>query len=93
MAFRPPNAADLQELGKKLEFNLDAEQAERLLAFMGPFSASCEILDNEPDTIPALKYPERTHFFPEAAENNYGAWKEAAAASDRSTAGDGDVVV
>ncbi|MCZ6796874.1 MAG: amidase [Gammaproteobacteria bacterium] len=74
MAFRPPSAADIQELGKKLEFNLDAEQAERMLAFMGPFSASCEILDNEPDTLPALKYPERTHYFPDAAENNYGAW-------------------
>ncbi|MFT5132953.1 MAG: amidase [Gammaproteobacteria bacterium] len=74
MAFRPPNAADLQELGKKFDFNLDADSAERFAAFMGPFSESCVLLDNEPDCLPPVKYPERSHYFPEAAENQYGAW-------------------
>ncbi|NKB39334.1 MAG: amidase [Gammaproteobacteria bacterium] len=74
MTFRPPSAEDLQELGKKLEFNLDAEQAERFLSFMGPFFGSCELLDNEPAALPEIKYPERTHYFPDAKENSYGAW-------------------
>lgn len=74
MAFRPPKAADVQELAEKLEFDIDAEYAERMLGFMGPFIDSCNLLDNEPDNIPALKYPDRTHYFPEAEENEYGAW-------------------
>ncbi len=74
MAFRPPKVADLQELAEKLEFDIDAEYAERMLGFMGPFFDSCTLLDNEPDNLPPLNYSERTHYFPEAEENEYGAW-------------------
>lgn len=74
MAFRPPSANDLQDLAANLDFELDANYAEDMLGFMGPFFASCEILDKEPDYIPALKYPEREHYFPDAEENRYGAW-------------------
>lgn len=74
MAFRPPNAADLQELARKLDFNLDNELAEEMIPYLGAFSASCDILDNEPDFLPPLKYPQREHYFPDAAENPHGAW-------------------
>ena len=74
MAFRPPTAAALQELGKQLDFHLNDEYAELLASHMGPFAESCALLDNEPDEIPTIKYADRSHYFPDAAENEYGAW-------------------
>ena len=74
MTFRPPTVADLQALGQELDFEVDAEYAEQMLPFMAAFSSSCEILDNEADNIPEVKYPQRSHYFPEKEENPHGAW-------------------
>ena len=74
MGFRSPTVADLQELARDIDFDLDAEYAEKMLGFMGAFSSSCEALDNEQADIPPVKYPERSHYFPDDDENQYGAW-------------------
>ena len=74
MSFRPPTATDLQQLGKEFDFEIDDDYAQALAGFMTPFSESCLLLDNEADGIPAVKYAERSHHFPSAEENQYGAW-------------------
>lgn len=74
MTFRPPTATDLQEIGEEFDFQMDNDYAELLAGFMAPFSDSCIQLDNLSDHIPSIKYAERSHYFPDAAENEYGAW-------------------
>lgn len=74
MAFRPPTAADIQKLGDEFNFKLDNEKAELFASFMGPFSESCFQLDKEQAYLPEVKYSKRSHYFPDVAENEYGAW-------------------
>ena len=64
----------MKQLGKEFDFRIDDDYAEVLAGFMAPFSDSCLLLDEQPVDIPSVKYTERSHYFPDAAQNPYSAW-------------------
>ena len=74
ISFRPPTAADLQQLGEEFGFPIDADYAGALAGYMAPFSDSCLLLDEQPAGTPPVKYAGRSYYFPEPAQNRYGAW-------------------
>ena len=74
MAFQLPTAADLTRLAADLGYELKAETAETMQQYFAPFGDSFLYLDEEPDDLPPLQYPERSHRFPSENENPLGAW-------------------
>jgi len=74
MAFELPTAADLTRLAADLGYDLKAETAATMQQYFAPFGDSFRYLDEEPDELPPVQYPERSHRFPSESENPLGAW-------------------
>ena len=74
MSFKLPNSDELKELAKDLNFSLNQQQADELLAYMQPFAEGYQYLDEVGDCLPEVKTPERSYVIPSSDENPHGAW-------------------
>lgn len=74
MHFKLPELKELQTIASELGYTLDNETAETMLQYMVPFGDSYRYLDEQTDELPTIQYPDRTHYFPAAADNKLGAW-------------------
>lgn len=74
MPFELPDAKGLRELARELEWELDADEADRLLACLAPFTEGYRWLDDAPAGLPAPRYEQRSYARPEAAANPHNAW-------------------
>jgi amidase len=74
LTFRPPTLEDLREAAASLGFELPEETARRMMDYAGNFSDAFAWLAGQPDELPPLRYPERSHRRPRPEENRYGGW-------------------
>jgi amidase len=74
MKFKSPSAIDLQSVGGELGLKLSNADAAAMRALMAPLLHSYEFLEAAPNALPTLKYPRRTHHFPEDKDNPFRAW-------------------
>lgn len=74
MTITRPSADQLIEIGKGLGMTLSPAEAEEYLTLMQPNLDAYDVVDNEPDFMPEVKYPRTTGYTPELADNPHGAW-------------------
>jgi amidase len=76
MKFKPPTADDLREVAASIGFRLDPATAATLLRFTPGFNDAMNFIAQQPDELPPVKYPRRSHRPPRPEENPLGAWAE-----------------
>ncbi|KPZ08665.1 amidase [Pseudomonas syringae group genomosp. 3] len=74
MAIERPTPEQLNALAKRLHMNLTAEQASEYLALMQPSFDAYDLIDAQPDEIPAVRYPRTAGERPSDADNPLNAW-------------------
>ena len=74
MPFELPDKAGLQHLARELDWDLNAHEAERLVACLAPFANGYAWLDAQPAGLPEPAYRQRAWTVPEATENPHNAW-------------------
>ncbi len=74
MAFKLPNADQLQQLGHELGMNVDAVEAHEILDYLGNLAPAYELIDRLPDVPLPVKYPRTPGYRPDDDENPLKAW-------------------
>lgn len=74
MAITRPTPEQLQALAQRLHMQLTPKQAGEYLSLMqGSFDAY-DLIDQQPDDIPEIRYPRTAGYRPTDAENPHNAW-------------------
>ncbi len=74
MKFEMPTASELAEIGDRLGFRMNDDYIGEVLTFMTPFVESYNTVEDMPDALPEVKYPDRSWHQPERDENQHGGW-------------------
>jgi amidase len=74
MAFKFPTPDDVQLVGKELGLSLSKENSAVMCELMTPLLGGFDYIDEQPDELPRVKYPDRDWAFPETGENPLGGW-------------------
>ena len=72
--FQPPGLKQLRQMAADLGFDLGEDAARELLRFSAGFADAYAWLESQPDELPAIKFPKRSHRRPAPEENPHGAW-------------------
>ncbi|MBL1268415.1 MAG: amidase [Halomonas sp.] len=76
MAIDRPTVEHLQALAGRLHMHLTSEQANDYLALMQASFDAYDLIDEQPDEIPPVRYPRSTSYRPADAENPFNAWSQ-----------------
>ncbi|MBI4445110.1 MAG: amidase [Acidobacteria bacterium] len=74
MPVRPPNQDELKTMAAELGFHLSQDDLTFFCNFLPPYIDAYNVLEQLPEPLPRLKYPDRSFWRPSAAENQYNAW-------------------
>ena len=74
MAVARPTEDQILDIAAGLGMTLSDAQAAEYLALLAPTFDAYDVVDAEPDFVPAVTYPRTPGYRPTAAENAYGAW-------------------
>lgn len=74
MAITRPTTSQLMQIGQRLGMTLSEQDAAEYLACMASHLACYDLIDAEPDEIPAVKYPRTSGRRPAPNENPCNAW-------------------
>jgi amidase len=76
MKYKAPTLADLQDTAATFGWKLDKDRGAKLLEFTAGINAAIAYIEEQPDELPPVKYPDRTHRPPTPEENPLGGWAE-----------------
>jgi amidase len=74
MKFRAPDATDLMDAARSIGSALDERSARAMIGYADGFAAAFDWLEQQPDELPPIRYPQRSYRAPDPGENPLHAW-------------------